>query len=563
MGSKKKQGYLGNSNLKQISTEVEFTKEQVAEYMKCANDPIYFIKKYIKIVTLDKGLEPFELYDYQEKMVQTIQDNRYVIAKLPRQTGKTTTIVAWCVHYILFNQSVNVAILANKLKTALEIMKRLKEAYEYLPKWLQQGVVEWNKTSIQIENGSRVIASATSASAVRGGSYNVIFLDEFAHVPSNIADDFFSSVYPTITSGQTTKVIIVSTPNGMNMFYSLWQGANRKNGEEGKSEYIPIEVHWGQVPLYPKGPLRDVKWKERTIKQLGGGAGGEQRFQSEYECDFIGSSNTLISTSKLHILAYKTPKTKSKEGLWVYEEPEPHKAYVMTVDTSRGQGKDYSAVLVFDVSDTPYKVVAKYRNNIISPMLFPTMIDALGKKYNKAYVLIEVNDIGSQVADILHYDLEYDNVLMSTNKGRSGQVLNGGFGKGQTLFGVRTTMPVKKLGCSILKSLIEQDKLLVEDEEIIQELLTFVSKHNTYAADDTHTDDLVMCMVIFSWLTKQPYFKDLTNVDIRKELFEGEIKKIEEDDWFSFGFVSGIDDEVYPSSLESKESKDEDLWHNS
>ena len=223
MGYKKKNGYLGNPNLKEIGTEIEFTKEQVQEYIKCSNDPVYFIKKYIKIVTLDKGLEPFELYDYQENIVNTIQNNRYVIAKLPRQTGKTTTTVAWMVHYLIFNQNVNIAILANKLKTATEIMKRLKEAYEYLPKWLQHGVVEWNKTSIQLENGSRVMASATSASAVRGGSFNVIFLDEFAHVPPNVADEFFTSVYPTITSGQTTKVIIVSTPNGLNMYYNLWQ----------------------------------------------------------------------------------------------------------------------------------------------------------------------------------------------------------------------------------------------------------------------------------------------------------------------------------------------------
>ena len=542
MGYKKKTGYLGNPNLKEIGTAIEFTKEQVQEYIKCSQDPIYFIKKYIKIVTLDKGLEPFELYDYQEKIVDTIQNNRYVIAKLPRQTGKSTTIVAWLVHYVLFNQNVNVAILANKLKTATEIMKRLKEAYEYLPKWLQQGVVEWNKTSIQLENGSRVMASATSASAVRGGSYNVIFLDEFAHVPPNVADEFFSSVYPTITSGQTTKVIIVSTPNGLNMFYSLWQGANRKPGEEGKNEYIPIEVHWSQVPLYPNGPLRDQKWKERTIKQLGGGSGGEQKFQSEYDCDFIGSSFTLISSAKLHTLAAKTPLGRTKEGLTIYEEAKDGRIYVMTVDTSRGQGKDYSAMVVFDITDAPYRIVAQYRNNIISPMLLPTIISTLGKKYKNAYVLVEVNDIGGQVADILHYDLEYDNILMSTNKGRSGMVLNGGFGKGESLFGVRTTVTVKKLGCSILKSLIEQDKLIIEDEDTIKELLSFVVKHNSYSADEGHTDDLVMCLVLFSWLTKQSYFKELTNIDIRKELFDGEIKKIEEEDWFSFGFISGYDD---------------------
>ena len=541
MGYKKKSGYLGNPNLKEIGTQIEFTKEQVEEYIKCSNDPVYFIKKYIKIVTLDKGLEPFQLYDYQENIVNTIQNNRYVIAKLPRQTGKTTTTVAWMVHYLIFNQNVNIAILANKLKTATEIMKRLKEAYEYLPKWLQHGVVEWNKTSIQLENGSRVMASATSASAVRGGSFNVIFLDEFAHVPPNVADEFFSSVYPTITSGQTTKVIIVSTPNGLNMYYNLWQGANKKPGQDGKNEYVPIEVHWSQVPLYPGGPLRDHKWKLRTIKQLGGGAGGEHKFQSEYDCDFIGSSNTLISSAKLHILSAKSPQYRTKEGLTVYEEPREGRTYVMTVDTSRGQGNDYSAAVMFDITEAPYRVVAKYRNNIVSPMLLPTIISAFGKKYNNAYVLIEVNDIGGQVADILHYDLEYDNILMSTNKGRSGMVLNGGFGKGESLFGVRTTVTVKKLGCSILKSLVEQDKLLIEDEEIINELLSFVAKYNTFAADEGHTDDLVMCLVLFSWLTKQSYFKELTNIDIRKELFDGEIKKIEDDDWFSFGFISSYD----------------------
>lgn len=555
MGYNKKDGYLGNSNLKQVGTKIEFTKEQVEEYIKCANDPVYFIKKYIKIVTLDKGLEPFELYDYQENIVKTIQDSRYVIAKLPRQTGKSTTIVAWLVHYVLFNQSVNVAILANKLKTATEIMKRLKEAYEYLPKWLQQGVIEWNKTSIQLENGSRAMASATSASAVRGGSYNVIFLDEFAHVPPNIADEFFSSVYPTITSGQTTKVIVVSTPNGMNMFYSLWKNANRPAGDPGKNEYVPIEVHWSQVPLYPGGPLRDDAWKDKTITQLGGGASGEKKFQSEYECDFIGSSDTLISSYKLHTLVSKDPKIKSKEGLWIYEEPKPNHVYVMTVDTSRGQGKDYSAVLLFDITNAPYRIVAKYRNNIISPMLFPNVIATIGKKYNNAYVLVEVNDIGAQVSDILHYDLEYDNVLMSMNKGRSGQVLNGGFGKGEAIFGVRTTMPVKKLGCSILKSMVEQDKLLIEDEEIIGELLSFIAKHNTYAADEGHTDDLAMCLVLFSWLTKQSYFKEITDIDIRKELFQKEINEIDDDGWLGFGFISTHDSDEGPETWDGK-----DLW---
>ena len=253
----KKGGYLGNPNLKPAGVGIEFTKEQVQEYLKCSQDPIYFIKKYVKIVSLDEGLVPFELYPYQEDIVNTVHNNRFSIAKLPRQSGKSTTMVSYILHYILFNQSMNVAILANKQATAREILSRLKLAYEYLPLWLQQGIVEWNKGSIELENGSRIIASSTSASAVRGGSFNMIFLDEFAHVPQNIAEEFFSSVYPTITSGQSTKVLMVSTPNGLNLFYHYWRGATKKPGEHGKNEYIPIEVHWSQVPKYPGGPLRD------------------------------------------------------------------------------------------------------------------------------------------------------------------------------------------------------------------------------------------------------------------------------------------------------------------
>ena len=228
--------YLGNPNLKGPGVKIEFTKEQVEEYVKCANDPIYFIKHYIKIVTLDKGLVPFELYDYQEDIVSKIHNNRYVIAKLPRQSGKSTTVIAYILHYILFNQNMSVAILANKQTTAREMLSRLKLAYEYLPTWLQQGILEWNKGSIQLENGSKILASSTSASAVRGGSYNMLFLDEFAFVPGNIAEEFFSSVFPTITSGVSTKVLLISTPNGLNMFYKLWKGATKKEGDPGKND---------------------------------------------------------------------------------------------------------------------------------------------------------------------------------------------------------------------------------------------------------------------------------------------------------------------------------------
>lgn len=537
MGKNKDKSYLGNPNLKGPGVSIEFTKEQIDEYVKCANDPIYFVKNYVKIVTLDKGLVPFELYDYQEDMVRKFHDNRYIIAKLPRQSGKSTTVIGYILHYILFNQNMSVAMLANKQSTAREMLSRLKLAYEYLPKWLQQGILEWNKGSIQLENGSKILASSTSASAVRGGSYNMLFLDEFAFVPQNIAEEFFSSVFPTITSGISTKVLIISTPNGLNMFYKLWKGANKKEGDPGKNEYVPIEVHWSQVPVTAGGKLRDQKWKEEMIKQT-----SEKQFESEFECNFLGSSNTLISTAKLNMMSWSDPLIQTKEGLTIYEEPKEDHLYFITVDTARGQGKDYSAFTVIDATSSPYKLVCKFRNNLISPMLFPTVIEKTGYKYNKAYVFVEINDIGGQVADILHSELEYEHILMSSMKGRKGQVVTGGFGKGEAVFGVRTTSQVKRLGCSVLKNLVEQDKLVLEDYDILNELMSFVSKAQSYAAEDGHTDDLVMSLVLFAWLSRQPYFKELTNLDTRLALFKNEIKQLEED-LAPFGFISTYEDD--------------------
>ena len=550
----KKTGYLGNPNLKAEGVNINFTEDQVKEYVKCSQDPEYFIKKYIKVVSLDEGLVPFELYDYQEEIVETIHNNRFVIAKLPRQSGKSTTVVSYILHYVLFNQSMNVAILANKQATAREILSRLKLAYEYLPIWLQQGIVEWNKGSLELENGSRILASSTSASAVRGGSFNMIFLDEFAHVPTGIAEEFFSSVYPTITSGQSTKVLMVSTPNGLNMFYHYWKGATKKVGEPGKNEYVPIEVHWSQVPMYPGGPVRDEKWKKETIANT-----NEQQFQSEFECDFIGSTHTLISSHKLKSLSWVSPIVKNTDGLTIYEEPKEDHTYVCTVDTSRGQGKDYSACTMIDITQMPYKLVAKYRNNLISPMVYPTVVKSLCDQFNKAFCLVEINDIGGQVADILHADLEYENVLMCSTRGRKGQTISGGFGGGSAQMGVRTTQVVKKLGCSVLKSLIEEDKLIVEDMETVGELITFIAKKQSFEADDGHNDDLVMCLVLFSWLSRQDYFKDLTNVDTRTAIYEDEIARLE-DEMTPFGFVINSDDEI--ETFWDGESRwyESDLW---
>ena len=518
--------YLGNPNLKKANTKSEFTKEQILEIQKCMDNPVYFIENYIKIVTLDKGLVPFGMYTFQKEMVDTFHNNRFTICKLPRQSGKSTTIVSYLMHYVIFNDNVNVAILANKSSTARDILGRLQLAYENLPKWMQQGVLNWNKGSLELENNSRIIAASTSSSAIRGGSFNIIFLDEFAFVPNNIAEQFFSSVYPTISSGQTSKVMIVSTPHGMNMFYKLWN-----DSVNGNNSFQNIEVHWSEIPG------RDEKWKEETIKNT-----SESQFRTEFECEFLGSVDTLISASKLRMLSHNNP-IKSRAGLDIFEEVKPDHHYVVTVDVARGDLNDYSAFIVFDATQMPYRIVAKYKNNEIKPLVFPNIINEVAKNYNHAEILVEVNDIGGQVADTLQFDLEYDNMIMVSQRGRAGQIAGSGFSGSGSQMGVRTTKAVKKVACSNLKQMIESDKLIISDFDIISELSTYILKGTSkYEADDGCSDDLVACLLLFAWLTTQIYFKELTDNDLRSRIFEEQQNLIEQD-MAPFGFVdNGIDD---------------------
>ena len=518
--------YLGNPNLKKANIQQSWTKEQLKEYSLCMEDPQYFIESYVKIVSLDEGLIPFKMYDFQKEMVGTFHSNRFTICKLPRQSGKSTVMISYLLHYALFNPSINIAILANKAATARDLLSRLQLAYEHLPKWLQQGVMSWNKGSLELENGSKILASSTSASAVRGGSYNIIFLDEFAYVPSNVAEQFFSSVYPTISSGKTTKVMIVSTPHGMNMFYKLWVDA-----EEGRNTYIPIEVHWSEVPG------RDEKWKEETIKNT-----SQAQFNTEFECEFLGSIDTLITPYKLKQLTYRSPK-QSNAGLDVHVSPEEGHTYVLVADVSRGTKNDYSAFVVVDVSEIPYRISAKFRDNELKPLIFPSKIYDIARAYNQAYVLIEVNDIGEMVANAMQFDLEYDNLIMASMRGRAGQVIGAGFSGGRAQLGVRTTKAVKKIGCSNLKQLVEDDKLILEDYDIINELSTFIVKGQSFEADDGCNDDLVACLFIFAWLTDQTYFKELTNNDIRRVMMNEQQDMLEQD-MAPFGFiVNGLEDE--------------------
>jgi len=519
--------YLGNPNLKKANTSVEFNAEQIQEFIKCKQDPIYFAKNYIKIVSLDEGLVPFKMYDFQEKLINNFHNSRFNICKMPRQTGKSTTAVSYLLHYIVFNDSVNVGILANKAATARELLGRLQTAYENLPKWMQQGILSWNKGSMELENGSKILAASTSASAVRGMSFNIIFLDEFAFVPNHIAEAFFSSVYPTITSGKSTKVIMVSTPCGMNHFYRYWHDAQR-----GKNEYTATEVHWSEVPG------RDAKWKEQTIKNT-----SEQQFKVEFECEFLGSVDTLISVTKLRNLVFEDPIQNNGKGLVIYENPVKGNDYIITVDTARGIDHDYSCFIVFDITSFPHKTVARYRNNEVKPMLFPNIIMDVANAYNQAYVLIEINDIGEQVATIMNYDLEYENLLMCAARGRNGQQVGSGFSGTKTQMGVRMTQTVKKLGCSNLKTLMEDDKIETHDYDIIAELTTFVQKKQSWEAEDGCHDDLAMCLVIFAWLVAQDYFKEMTDTDVRKRIYEEQKNQIEQD-MAPFGFIlDGIDDE--------------------
>ena len=525
-------GYNGNPKLRKAYVQLSLTQYQVDEYYKCATDPIYFIKKYVKIVALGKGIIPFELYSFQEEMIRTFEKERFVICKIPRQSGKTITTVAFLLHTIIFNENYNIAILAHKGQAANGILSRLKLAFENLPQWLQSGILEWNKGNIELENGSKIGAFATSADGLRSGSYDCILLDEFAFIQQGIAEDFFTSTYPVITAGTKTKIIIVSTPKGMNHFFSMWVKA-----EKGLSDYKPIEVHWSAVPG------RDQKWKEETIRNT-----SEEQFQQEFNTEFLGSSHTLINSSKIkQLMILQKPPIKKESDLDVFEEEIQGHTYCITVDVAEGLGLDYSAFSVIDVTSIPYKVVAKYRNNKITPLVFPTVIYQIAKKYNEAFILVEINSIGLQVSDILHHELAYDNLIKIEMKGKQGQQHTPGFKK-KIAYGLKTNKQTKAIGCANLKTLVESDKLIIHDEDTIKEFTTFVVNKTSFASEEGNNDDLAMTLVNFGWLTGQRYFKENINNDIRQAL-QQEQMNIMDQDIVPFGIIdNGVDDFEDPIS---------------
>lgn len=513
--SKKDTAYLGNPKLRKAHTQISMTKHQIEEYEKCMYDPIYFTKKYMKIVVLGKGIQPFDLYEFQEGMISTFTDERFVICKIPRQSGKSITTIAFLLHSILFNEYYSVGILAHKGSAANGLLGRLKLAYENLPQWLQQGIVEWNKGSIELENGSTIGAFATSADGLRSKSMDCILLDEFAFVPNNIAEEFFTSTYPVISAGNETKIIIVSTPRGMNHFYEMWVKAEQK-----KSEFVTIDVHWSAVPG------RDEAWKERTIRNT-----SAEQFAQEYETEFLGSSSTLISAQKLrHLMVLaRDPITKDFDNMLdIYEMPQPDHTYTICADVSEGIGLDYSTYSVIDVSAVPYKLVAKYRNKNITPIEFPAVILTTARAYNDAFVLIEVNTIGHQVADILHFEFGYENLIKVESKGKQGQMLGPGFKK-KIAFGLKHNVQTKQIGCANLKALIENDKFEIPDTHCIKELTSFVQTQKTYKAEEGSYDDLAMTLVNFGWLTSQRYFKEEILSNIRQVIQEENLNLMDSD----------------------------------
>lgn len=487
--------FKGNDQLPPADATYQYTVEELREFVKCSKDPVYFIKSYMKIIQVDRGLVPFEMWPFQENMVRCYHENRFNITMCSRQVGKSTTVIGYFLWYILFNTNVRCCISANKQKTAVDLLSRLKLAYENLPRFLQQGVVSWAKMEIQLANGSTCFAAATSSSAVRGGSYNILLLDEFAFVPENIANEFYASTFPTITSGKTTKLIIVSTPNGMNLFHKFWAEA-----QSGNNDFKPLFVHWSEVPG------RDEQWKEETVRNIG----GPEKFAQEYECSFLSTSYTLIRSQILQTLTHSKPIATSDTGYMEFAEPDPKRSYVMTVDTASGQGLDYSTFVIVDVTEMPYRVVATYANNRISTMEFPQVIMQYSKRYYTPWLMVEVMDIGRDVAFILSRDHEYDRLMTAVQEKRLGQRLTFNAKMNRHL-GLRMTSGVKRSGCAVLKTLVENHHLVLNDYRIIQQLSVFIQRGSLFMAETGHHDDLVMPLVMLGWISLQPNFAEVTS----------------------------------------------------
>lgn len=524
---KKRNCYNGDERIKRSGVTIEMTPEQQAEFDRCADDYEYFIRNYCKIVTLDKGIQLFDLFDYQSRAISKLIDNRFVLWKWPRQMGKSISVAAILLWYAIFNETFEIAIMAQKGSQAAEILKRIKTMYENLPWWLQPGVSTWNKGNIILGNGSEIF---TGAGELRGRSVNILYWDEYAFVEN--AYEMYTGNYPIVTSGQNSKLFITSTPNGMNHFYKLW-----KDSETGKNNYVRDEAFWYEHPK------RNQAWKEAQLRNM-----SERQFDQEFNTQFLGSSDTLISGDALAALTYVDPigYFGDNKDYRIYEYPVSGNSYVVTVDVSEGIGKDYSVISVIDCTKMPFVQVAMIRDNYIDPLYLATMVSKIGTMYNEALVVIETNSIGKQTSDALWIDLEYENMLMSRSAGKKGDDIKGS-GKSQD-YGIRTTKRTKSLGCTALKSLIESNNLIIKDFDTVSELSSFSKKGTSFAAEGDKTDDIVMTLVSFAWLSQQPYFADMVDLNVRKLIVDN--IQNQEDFNSAFGFFNdGTVEEVDNSWL--------------
>lgn len=527
--AKYERGFQGNVNVRPAGVPINWTQEQLIEYARCAQDPLYFITNYVKIKHVDfEELVPFVPRPYQEEMLEKMLSERKVIVKLPRQAGKTTIVAAVLLWHAIFNLNYGILIAANKGDKARDVVRAIKDMFEGLPEFLQPGVKEYNKGTVIFENGSRFKASATSSSAGRGDTWNCIYVDEAAFLLPHIANEFFESVVPTISSGKTTKIFMTSTPKGLNHFYKMWTAA-----VAGTSGYVYVEIKWNDVPG------RDEEFKRQIVAEF-----GDNYFAQEYAAEFLGSSRTLISAAKLQSLA-STPPIKQSGSTRVYSDPTPGHSYAITVDVSEGLGEDFTVAMVFDITSLPYTIAAVYHDNTIEPMALPGVVHDLARAYNDALVLIEAN-FGQQVGEILYNELEYENLVFTT-KGKTGpqakmDKISGGFNP-RSRVGLVMSAQSKRIGCSNLKTLVESDQLLINDAELIDELLRFSVKKNSYAAESGH-DDLVMCLVMFAWMADQGYIRDATDVNLRGKLAELNAKRLE-DEMLPLGFRLEGDEEEH------------------
>lgn len=510
-------GYNGNPLVKRDGVEQSFTKDELEEYIRCMNDPAYFARKYVKVISLDKGLVPFDLYPYQERMFSHFNDNRFSIVLACRQSGKSISSVVYILWYAIFKPEQTIAVLANKGSTAQEMIGRITLALENLPFFLQPGCKSLNKKSIEFSNNSRIVSSATSGSSIRGMSVNLLFLDEFAFVENDAR--FYTSTYPVVTAGKSTRVIITSTANGIgNVFHKIWEGA-----VQGTNEYKPFRVDWFDVPG------RDEEWKRQTIANT-----SELQFDQEFGNNFHGTGNTLINANTLLKLKAKQP-LYSMNGVNVYETPikaskneetgetTPDHVYMMFVDVSKGRGQDYSTFNIVDITERPFKQVATFRDNMISPLLYPDILKKYARLYNNAIVVIENNDQGVVVCNGLYYDLEYENTYVSSTVKSDG-------------IGVFMDKRVKKIGCSNIKDLVEQNKIIINDAETIVEMSTFVAKGQSYEASSNSHDDLMMNLVLFGWFATTPMFTEMLDSNMRSFIYAQQAKQIE-DEVLPFGIV--------------------------